>query len=274
MPPSLSPTPIIFVGHGSPMNAITANPWRVAWGEIGAQFGSSATARWPRPKAIVVISAHWHVKGTRVTRTAAPPTIHDFSGFPPALYEIQYPAAGAPELAAQIATLLGPTAPTAALDEAWGLDHGAWSVLMHMFPHADLPVVQLSMDTNLSPTEHVGIGRALRTLRREQVLILASGNLTHNLRHAIGQMNRANPETPTWAAAFDRDVAAAMARHDLDFLRQAIGTEHGRLAHPSPEHYLPLLYAAGASEEADTIEFPCQGFDLGSLSMRCALWRP
>ena len=158
-----------------------------------------------------------------------------------------------------------------ALDREWGLDHGAWSLLAHLFPAADVPVVQLSVDARLSPVDHVAIGRALAPLRDEGVLVLGSGNIVHNLRHAFGAWHRRETGTPDWAHGFDEEVAAALARHDGDALVRLLDTERGRLAAPTPEHYLPLLYVAGASTADDPVRFPIEGFDMSSLSMRAAL---
>jgi len=245
--------PVLFVGHGSPLNAIEDNAWSRAMRGIVV----------PRPRAVLAISAHWYVDGTHVTAQQRPPTIHDFGGFPPELYEVQYPAPGEPALAARVAAITG-----AALSTEWGLDHGTWSVLCHMIPQADVPVVQLSMDRNLAAAGHLELGRKLASLRDEGVLILASGNITHNLRHAFTAWRSGDVSTPDWAANFDRDVAAAIQRGDMDWLADALETEQGRASHPSADHYLPLLYAAGAADEGDAVSFPVTGFDMGSLSMR------
>ena len=249
--------PVLFVGHGSPMNAIEDNPWSRGFRALGKSL--------PRPRAIVAISAHWYVEGTFTTSNERPETIHDFGGFPDALYRLQYPAPGDPALAARVAALVGPRAATSA---EWGLDHGTWSVLLHLRPEADVPVVQLSLDGRLPPADHLALGRSLAPLRDEGVLVLASGNVTHNLRHAFGALRSGDTRTPEWARTFDAGIARALAQHDTGHLVSALASDEGRLSHPTPDHYLPLLYAAGASGGDGPVSFPLEGFDLGSLSMR------
>lgn len=245
--------PVLFLGHGNPMNAITDNAWSRSWRQLALRL--------PRPRAVLCVSAHWYLRGTFVTGNAAPRTIHDFGGFPPALSEVQYPARGDAALVERVLALV----PTAAARDDWGLDHGAWSVLVHLFPQADVPVVQLSIDLRQPPAAHVALGGALAALRAEGVLILASGNITHNLRHAL---TYAGGEPPPWAATFDTEVARALEQRDADLLTRALESPAGRMAHPSPDHYLPLLYAFGAADADDPVTFPTLGFDLGSLSMR------
>jgi 4,5-DOPA dioxygenase extradiol len=260
---SKSPTrmPVLFVGHGSPMNAIEDNAWSRGFHALAGLL--------PRPKAILAISAHWYVAGTFLTGNERPETIHDFGGFPRQLFEMQYPAPGDVELAKRVVRLLGDG--RASVRSDWGLDHGTWSVLHHLQPAADCPVVQLSIDGRLAPSEHVALGRALAPLRDEGVLILGSGNLTHNLRFAMRAFQTGDVSTPPWASRFDRDVTHAAEQHDLSFLARVIETDDGRAAHPSPDHYLPLLYAAGAAEK-DPVRFPITGFDAGSLSMRSMIF--
>lgn len=250
--------PVLFVGHGSPMNAIAENAWSRAFRELGAQL--------PQPRAILAISAHWYVPGTFLTGNAQPRTIHDFGGFPRALYEMQYPAPGDPGLAERVVHLLGEG--RAALNSDWGLDHGTWSVLHHLRPAADCPVVQLSIDHRLPPEEHLELGRALALLREEGVLVMGSGNITHNLSDAFERHASGDASTPDWATRFDADVAHAAEEHDEAFLVRAAQSEAGRMAHPTLDHYLPLLYAVGASDKRDGVNCPITGFDLGSLSMR------
>jgi 4,5-DOPA dioxygenase extradiol len=252
--------PVLFVGHGSPMNAIEDTPWSRGFRALGGLL--------PQPKAVLCISAHWYVEGTFLTGEQRPRTIHDFGGFPQELYEIQYPARGDPTLAARVAHLAG-----ASLSNDWGLDHGTWSVLLHMRPAADVPVVQLSIDARLRPEEHLQLGRALRPLRDEGVLILGSGNLTHNLRHAFTAWHRGDTSTPDWAAQFDAEAKQAAEQRDHAALARLPLTPHGRMSHPTPDHYYPLLYAAGASDERDTASFPIEGYDMGSLSMRAILFQ-
>lgn len=248
--------PVLFVGHGSPMNAIDDNAWSRAFRRLGQEL--------PRPRAVLCVSAHWYGEGTRITDNERPETIHDFGGFPEELQRLQYPAHGDVALARRVAELV----PGAKLTGEWGLDHGTWSVLCHLRPAADCPVVQLSLDGRLSGAQHLELGRALRPLRDEGVLILGSGNIVHNLRDAFGRMRRGDASTPDWASSFDADAERALLQHDGAFLARAHEDARGRSAHPTPEHYLPLLYAAGAAAATDRVSFPVQGFDAGSLSMR------
>jgi 4,5-DOPA dioxygenase extradiol len=250
--------PALFVGHGSPMIAIDDSRFARALDELGRAL--------PRPRAVLSVSAHWYLAGTHTTSAARPETIHDFGGFPEPLYRVQYPAPGDPSLASRVAALLAARGATPS--DAWGLDHGTWSVLVHLFPAADVPVVQLSLDARLPPEVHLALGRALRPLRQEGILVMGSGNLTHNLRHAFSAMRGGETGTPAWASAFDADAARALEQRDSRWLCGALESADGRRAHPTPDHYLPLLYAVGASDEADPVAFPITGFDLGSLSMR------
>lgn len=250
--------PVLFVGHGNPMNAVEDNAWSRGFRGLGRAL--------PAPRAVVAVSAHWYVEGTFASSNERPETLHDFGGFPDELFRVQYPAPGDPDLARRVVHLVGER--RAALDAGWGLDHGTWSVLVHMLPAADVPVVQLSIDARLAPAEHLAIGRALAPLRDEGVLVLGSGNIVHNLRHAFTAWHRGEQQTPEWSREFDRGIAGALERHDDDHLARALTTEAGRLAHPTPDHYLPLLYAAGASTPADAVRFPIEGFDMSSLSMR------
>lgn len=261
LPTPLERAPALFIGHGSPMNALEDNLWTRSFQALGEQL--------PRPKAILAISAHWFTPGTFLTGNVRPPTIHDFGGFPQALFEVQYPAPGDPELAARIVGLLGPQ--RASVRNDWGLDHGTWTVLHHLRPKAEVPVVQLSIDARLHPSEHLALGRALSGLRGEGVLLMGSGNVTRNLRHAFGNLSSGETSTPVWAQQFDADVAKAIEQHDGEFLAKVIMTEAGRTSHPTLDHYLPLLYVAGAASDADKVRFPTVGFDLGSLSMRSVL---
>jgi 4,5-DOPA dioxygenase extradiol len=254
--------PVLFVGHGSPMNAIEDNEWSRGFRALGGLL--------PRPKAILAVSAHWFVPGTFLTGNEQPETIHDFSGFPRALYAMKYPAPGHVALARQVVALLGPYQASVRTD--WGIDHGTWSVLVHLFPAADCPVIQLSIDTRLAPEAHVAIGRALAPLRDEGVLVMGSGNVTHNLPHAMRMLRTGDTATPPWAQAFDSDVARAAEQHGVDLLARIVDTENGRLCHPTLDHYLPVLYAAGAADGRDPVRFPITGFDLGSVSMRAILY--
>lgn len=254
-----APMPVVFVGHGSPMNVVEDNRWSRGFRDLAGLV--------PRPRAILAISAHWFVDGTFLTDNARPRTIYDFSGFPQALYEVEYPAPGSVDLAAHVRSMIGE--PRASLRSDWGLDHGTWSVLHWMYPAADIPVVQLSMDRRLDARGHYELGRSLAALRHEGVLILASGNVVHNLRDAFQRMQSRNTDTPAWASRFDRNVAQALTQRDTEgLLRLWGGTEDGALAHPYPDHFWPLIYAYAATEASDTARFPLEGFDLGSLSMR------
>ena len=258
----MSRMPVLFVGHGSPMNAIEDNVWSRGFRALGALL--------PRPEAILAVSAHWYVPGTFLTGNDRPETIHDFGGFPRALYEMEYPAPGDAALARRVVELVGRE--RAALRTNWGIDHGTWSVLVHLFPAADCPVVQLSIDARLAPHAHLAIGRALAPLRDEGILVMGSGNITHNLRHAMAAVRAGDTATPPWAQAFDADVARAAEQHDGDFLARVVATGNGRMCHPTPDHFLPVLYAAGAAGGGDPVRFPITGFDLGSLSMRAILY--
>lgn len=248
--------PVAFIGHGNPMNALDDNPVTRAWSALGARL--------PRPAAVLMVSAHWYVPGTHVTADERPRTIHDFGGFPRALYEVEYPAPGAPALAAQVAASLRPRAVGLATD--WGLDHGAWSVLCHLFPAADVPVLQLSIDETLAPEVHYQIGRSLAPLREQGVLILGSGNVVHNL-HAYA-WGRHPVEPYDWAMRFDALVRKQLAsgEHRPLVEYEALGND-ARMAAPTPEHYLPLLYVMGAASARDRVSFPVEGFDGGSISM-------
>ena len=250
--------PVVFVGHGSPMNAIEDNRWSRSFRELGRQL--------PRPRAVLAVSAHWFVPGSFVTDNERPETIHDFGGFPPALHAVTYPAPGDPKLAERVRQLLGGHG--ADLRSDWGLDHGTWSVLVHLRPDADCPVLQLSIDARLAPARHIEIGKALAPLRDEGVLILGSGNIVHNLRDAFSNMRQGRTETPRWASEFDAAVAQALEQRDAKYLSSSLDAELGRAAHPTPEHYLPLLYSFGASSASDVVSYPIDGFDAGSLSMR------
>jgi len=251
--------PVIFAGHGSPMNALENNQWSRGFAALAECV--------PPPRAILAISAHWYVDGTYIMANRTPRTIHDFSGFPPALSEIQYPASGHVDLAGRVLKLLGQD--RAAPNHEWGLDHGTWSVLRWMYPDADVPVVQLSIDGRQGPKFHYQIGRALAPLRDEGILILASGNAVHNLGDAVRHMRSGAPKTPDWAHQFDSDVAKILGQHDGKALLSLWpNSDLGKRAHPLPDHWFPILYAAGASSDDDTIEFPVEGFDWGSISMR------
>jgi 4,5-DOPA dioxygenase extradiol len=247
--------PALFIGHGSPMNALEDNSYTRAWRALGTSL--------PRPTAIVSVSAHWYTRGTGVTAMATPRLIYDFSGFPQPLYEQQYPAPGDPALAARVQSLLVPTSVT--LDQSWGLDHGTWSVLVHLYPNADIPVVQLSIDSTQPAQFHYELGQKLAALRAEGVLILGSGNVVHNLRTA--KWGDAAAPYP-WAIEFNDRLRASLASGDHSLaLDPAMVGQSAALSIPTPEHYLPLLYVLGAATPGERTSFPVEGLDLGSISM-------
>jgi 4,5-DOPA dioxygenase extradiol len=220
-----------------------------------------------RPSAVVCVSAHWYVPNLSVLSAEFPRTIHDFGGFPEALYALRYPAPGSPEVARRAQALLAEFG--GALSDQWGLDHGAWCVLRHIWPDAAVPVVQVSVQRGASAAKHWEFGQRLSALRHEGVVVMGSGNAVHNLRHAFGNMT--NP-TPQWAAQFDADVASALEQRDRAWLVRALDTDAGRLAHPSADHYLPLLVAAGAAATDPSLSFPVADFDASSISMRSVRW--
>jgi 4,5-DOPA dioxygenase extradiol len=227
------PMPAIFFGHGNPMNALQTNVWTRAWAALGNSV--------PKPTSIICISAHWYLSATLVTAQELPRTIHDFGGFPRELYEIKYPARGNPELAKRVKDLLAPV--SVELDTRWGLDHGTWSVLGHVFPEADVPVIQLSIDDTQPAQFHYETAKRLSSLRDEGVLIIGSGNIVHNLH----------------AYAWGRQQVEPLDYETLG--RDAI------LSIPTPDHYLPLLYVIAQMREGESIRFPVEGFDGGSVSM-------
>jgi 4,5-DOPA dioxygenase extradiol len=248
--------PAIFFGHGNPMNALTHNSWTNEWAAIGTAI--------TRPRAILCISAHWYLGGTFVTAMPAPRTIHDFGGFPRELYQVHYPAPGEPELARQVQTMLAPL--SVELDTSWGLDHGTWSVLVHVFPDADVPVVQLSIDETQPARFHFELGKKLASLRDERILIVGSGNLVHNLhtyawgKHMLGPYD--------WAVRFETKARELMAAGDFQALveYETLGKD-ALLSIPTPDHYLPLLYVIATSRPNDVITYPVEGVDGGSISM-------
>jgi 4,5-DOPA dioxygenase extradiol len=258
--------PVLFLGHGSPMNAIEDNDYRRSWEKLGAEFGTQR----PRPQMILCISAHWLTTGWQLTAMAKPRTIHDFGGFPQELFDQQYPAPGAPDIARAISD--GIEAPPVGLDQKeWGLDHGAWSVLKPMFPKADIPVVQLSMDYARPPAEHVALGRQLKGLRDRGVLLVGSGNIVHNLRAA--RFGSRSSEAYDWAVEFDSKIAARIEQGDVAGLAdfQKLGTL-AQLAHPTYDHYLPLLHAAGATDPGEPVCFFNESYQLASIAMRSVIW--
>jgi 4,5-DOPA dioxygenase extradiol len=248
--------PAIFFGHGNPMNAVAHNDYTEAWRRIGEET--------TKPKAILSISAHWYVPETGVTVSTAPRTIHDFGGFPQELFEVQYPAPGDPALARRVQKLLAPV--DVKLDNSWGLDHGTWSVLRHVYPAADIPIVQLSIDETKAASFHFEIGRKLAPLREEGVLIVGSGNLVHNLHtYAWGRHPR---EPYDWAVRFESAARQMiLAGENKPLINYEMLGKDAALSIPTPDHYLPLLYVLAARQEGEIVRFPVEGVDGGSISM-------
>ena len=246
--------PALFIGHGSPLNAIEDNEFSRAWTLMGESL--------PRPKAILCISAHWETVGTHVTAMALPKTIHDFYGFPPPLYEATYPAPGSPELARLAQKIVRST--RVQLNDEWGLDHGAWAVLCRMYPDADIPVIQLSLDRTKEPAFHYELGKELNVLRKKGVLIVGSGNMVHNLRVMLWRDTAFD-----WAAEFDETMKQLILAGDhaaiIDYRKLG---EAARLSVPTNEHYLPMLYILALQDEKDRIGFFTDRVTLGSISMR------
>jgi 4,5-DOPA dioxygenase extradiol len=256
----MRPMPTLFVGHGSPMNAIEDNDFSRAWRALGTRL--------PRPRAILCVSAHWETAGVAVTADARPATIHDFYGFPEALYAVDYPAPGDAALARRVVELLAPL-PVRLADD-WGLDHGAWSVLRLIYPDADVPVVQLGIDTTLPAAHHGALARHLAPLRDEGVLVMGSGNIVHNLRY----FRRAGGPPLDWAARFDAAVRSRVERGDMDTLENYDGLgPDARLAVPTPEHYLPLLYVLALRRADDRLAF-FNDVVTSSISMTSVLLEP
>lgn len=242
--------PALFFGHGSPMNAL-GGPYAETWRALGEAVG--------KPQGVVMVSAHWETEGLAVTAQAQPETIHDFGGFPDALHAMQYPAPGSPDLAARVSRLTG-----AALTTQWGLDHGTWSVLAHVWPEADVPVVQLSLDRRLDARGHHDLAKRLAPLRDEGVIIAGSGDFVHNLR----TWKRAGGEPYDWAGRFNAAVKAALLRGDDEALIDWVGlAEDAQLSVPTDEHYLPLLYVAAQRRPGDDVSFFNDAIEGGSISM-------
>jgi 4,5-DOPA dioxygenase extradiol len=249
--------PVLFIGHGNPMNAIATNPYTESLSRLGREI--------PRPKAILCVAAHWMSEGTWVTHQKSPRTIHDFYGFPPELFAVTYPVPGDPGLAERVAAAI-PEPRITLDDELWGIDHGTWAILRHMYPKADVPTIQLSIYMERPAPYHYALGRELRRFRDEGVLIVGSGNIVHNLR-TMNWDEQADPYP--WAREFDGWVRdAIVARSHLELVEDYARTEEGRLSVPSPDHYYPLLYALGASYEDEKIHFEHESIDNASISMR------
>ena len=233
--------PALFVGHGNPMNAIRQNAFRANWSALGRRL--------QRPKSILCISAHWETRGAYVTATSTPETIHDFYGFPKPLFDLRYPAPGDPALAGRVAELIA--SERVRLDPGRGLDHGAWSVLVAMYPAADVPVVQLSIDTRMPGRHHYALARQLAPLRDEGVLVMGSGNIVHNL----GLVDFRNTAPLDWAVAADAKLRGLIADRRHDELAIYAEEPEARLPVPTPEHYLPLLYVIALQQADETAEF-------------------
>lgn len=252
--------PVLFVGHGNPMNAITDNIYRRGWEEVGAKLTP--------PKAILCISAHWLTRGTSVTITSKPETIHDFGGFPDELFQVQYPAPGAVDYAKMTMATVQST--RIHEDSEWGLDHGAWSVLKNMYPKADVPVFQMSIDYAKPPQHHFNLAKELSFLRTKGVMIIASGNVVHNLRMMrFGE----NMKPYDWAVEFDVLVKKAIEENNPQLLidYHKLGSV-ASLAHPTNDHFLPLMYSLGLRDKTDNFQFFNDTFDLGSVSMRSVVF--
>ncbi len=249
--------PVLFIGHGSPMNAVQKNSFTEALSKAGSKL--------PKPKAIMVVSAHWLTKGTFVTSSEKPEIIYDFYGFPKEMYEVKYPALGAPEYAKLTTEITKEK--IIMPDHEWGIDHGAWTVLLHMFPSADIPVYQLSIDYTKDMDQHYELASMLKVLRKKGVLIIGSGNITHNLGR-IDWNIEAKPFD--WAMEFDDKIKTnILSDNHSEIINYEKWGNIAKLSHPSNDHYIPLLYSAGLKEKEDTIEFVYEGFHHGSLSMRC-----
>ncbi|HET7113674.1 MAG TPA: 4,5-DOPA dioxygenase extradiol [Pyrinomonadaceae bacterium] len=248
--------PAIFFGHGNPMNALQQNEWTTTWANIGRAI--------PRPAAVLCVSAHWYLPATLISDAATPRTIHDFGGFPRELHQVQYPAPGDPNLARRVLELLAPV--SVEVNNSWGLDHGTWSVFCHVYPEADVPIVQLSIDETQPPAFHFEVGRLLAPLRDEGVLIAGSGNLVHNLHtYAWG---RHLPEPFDWAVRFETVARELMTAGDFEPLvnYESLGRD-ALMSIPTPDHYLPLLYVIGTRQKDEPVTFPVAGVDGGSVSM-------
>ncbi len=246
--------PALFIAHGSPLNALANNDYTQMLHALGQQL--------PTPRAILVISAHWQTMGTQVTGMTRPRTIHDFGGFPAELYAQQYPAEGSPDLAIQIQQLI----PQVKIDQNWGLDHGSWTVLKFLYPAANIPVLQLSLDIHLSTQEHYQLAQKLQVLREQGVLIIGSGNLIHNLR--LLQWRQINATPYPWAVSFEQQVRQYLDKRNHEALINYLQMgEAAHLAVPTDEHYLPLLYIIALQHTEEKVEYLYSGFEYAALSM-------
>lgn len=255
--------PVLFIGHGSPMNGIEDNEFSRTWTKYGKEI--------PKPKAVLVISAHWLTKGTHITAMEHPKTIHDFGGFPQALFDVQYPAPGNPSLAKATSKLV--TSTTVGLDHDWGLDHGTWSVVKHMYPDADIPVLQLSIDYNQPPQYHYDLAKQLKALRNKGVLIIGSGNMVHNLRMISWEKMQEANYGFDWAIEMNTIFKEKISKSDFQSLinYEKLGPA-AKLAIPTPDHYYPLLYAMALQDNKDEISFFNDKMVGGSLNMTSVKW--
>jgi 4,5-DOPA dioxygenase extradiol len=255
---STSRMPVLFLGHGSPMNAIEDNEFVHGWIEAGNSV--------PKPRAILCISAHWETRGTNVTAMEKPPTIHDFGGFPKALFDVQYPAPGSPELARETKSIIKKT--EVGLDEKWGLDHGCWSVVKHLYPKADIPIVQLSLDYYQTPQYHYALAKELSPLRTQGVLIIGSGNIVHNLAKVAWDKLNSDDYGYDWAREAKEKMKKFILNGDhkslIDYESQG---KAFNLSIPTPEHFLPLLYVLALKEESETVTLFNDKLVAGSLAM-------
>lgn len=250
--------PVLFIGHGSPMNGIEDNAFSKTWVKLGAEI--------PKPKAVLVVSAHWLTNGTHITAMEVPKTIHDFGGFPQALFDVQYPAPGSPELALETSKLI--TSTSVGLDHDWGLDHGTWTVVRHMYPNADIPVLQLSIDYSKPPQYHYDLAKELAALRKKGVLIIGSGNMVHNLRMVAWDKLDEPEYGYDWAREINQVFKEKIVAGDVQSLIQyeRLGSA-AQLAIPTPDHYYPLLYTLGLQDKTDAIDFFNDKAVGGSLTM-------
>jgi 4,5-DOPA dioxygenase extradiol len=247
--------PVLFIGHGSPINIVEDNSYTRSLVDLGKKL--------PRPEVIVVVSAHWQTRGTYITAAKKPPTIYDFYGFPQALYETTYTCPGSPEQAAFVQAI---TQNGITCDWERGIDHAAWAVLKHMYPNADIPVLEISLDVNKSPREHYEFGKKLAALRQEGVLIIGSGNVVHNLSRI--DFSQLYGNVYSWAAETDSHIAAALVNHDHSSLINYENLPYAQVAVPTNEHYLPMLYSIALQAETDKLDFTCTDMQNGSISMR------
>ena len=260
--------PVLFVGHGSPMNALPGNEYFNSWRALGSEFSSKMAP----PQLILCISAHWLTAGWHLTAMAQPKTIHDFGDFPQELFDQQYPAPGDVPAAQALAQLIKQrNSLPLGLHDSWGLDHGAWGVLKPMFPAANIPVIQLSMDDSRAPEEHYALAQQLKRLRQRGVLIVGSGNIVHNL--PMMQRGAARSQAFDWALEFDQTTAGHIQQGNLKAMQNFLKLGSlAKMAHPTHEHYLPLLYAAGAADAGEPVRFFNISYQGGSIAMRSVLW--